>query len=374
MDYLVSKLPKTETTIFSVVAALTNEYQAVNLAQGFPDFGIDDYLIERITFYMKEGFNQYAPMPGVKILRERLAQKYLEEYQVPVNPETEVTITCGATEACFTVISSLVHAGDEVIVIEPAFDCYVPVIELCGGIPKYIKTSYPHFDIPWHEVEQAISSKTKLIIVNSPHNPTGKLFSEADVHALRSIVARHGIYVLSDEVYEHMVFDNQKHLTLAAYDDLKMKTFVVGSFGKTYHATGFRLGYCVAHASLTKEFRKIHQFNTFSAVTPVQYGIADMLLDKSRHQSLSTFFLSLIQDSRFEFVPTKGTYFQLLSYKNIDTRNEYDMAMHAIKEHGLSSIPVSSFYHDGESQHILRFCFAKKNETLEKAAEILCKI
>lgn len=376
-----SKLPHIGTNIFTTMSGLAMQYHAVNLAQGFPDFDVPSYLIERVSHHMLSGRNQYAPMPGILPLREKLAAKYASVYGTSFDPAEEITITCGATEACFSAITAVIKAGDEVIIIEPAFDCYEPAILLNGGKPVYVKTIYPDFKIDWNKVEAAITAKTRLVILNSPHNPTGTVFTKDDVDALRLLLQRHDLLVLSDEVYEHMVFDGTRHYCLAADPFIREKTLTVGSFGKTYHATGWRLGFCAAPAHLTKEFRKVHQFNTFSAVTPIQHAVSDMLDDTDWHHNLSSFFqskrnyfLNAIKHSGFKAVPTQGTYFQLLSYAALSDKKEVEMAEWMVKEMKLASIPVSVFYHDKTEQQILRFCFAKKDETLEKAAEILCRI
>lgn len=363
------------------MSGLAAQYNAVNLAQGFPDFEVPSYLIERVTHHMISGKNQYAPMAGILSLREKLATKYASVYGTSFDPVEEITITCGATEACFSAITALIQAGDEVIIIEPAFDCYEPAIILNGGKPVFVKTIYPDFKINWNEVEAAITSKTRLLILNSPHNPTGTIFTKEDVNALREVLQRHDILVLSDEVYEHMVFDGAPHYCLAADPFIREKIVTVGSFGKTYHATGWRLGFCAAPAHLMKEFRKVHQYNTFSAVTPIQHAVSDMLDDTDWHHNLSSFFqskrnyfLNLIKHSGFKAVATKGTYFQLLSYAALSDKKEMEMAEWMVKEMKLAAIPVSVFYNDKTEQQILRFCFAKKDETLQQAAEILCKI
>lgn len=376
-----SKLPHIGTNIFTTMSGLAAQYNAVNLAQGFPDFEVPSYLIERVTHHMISGKNQYAPMAGILSLREKLATKYASVYGTSFDPVEEITITCGATEACFSAITALIQAGDEVIIIEPAFDCYEPAIILNGGKPVFVKTIYPDFKINWNEVEAAITSKTRLLILNSPHNPTGTIFTKEDVNALREVLQRHDILVLSDEVYEHMVFDGAPHYCLAADPFIREKIVTVGSFGKTYHATGWRLGFCAAPAHLMKEFRKVHQYNTFSAVTPIQHAVSDMLDDTDWHHNLSSFFqskrnyfLNLIKHSGFKAVATKGTYFQLLSYAALSDKKEMEMAEWMVKEMKLAAIPVSVFYNDKTEQQILRFCFAKKDETLQQAAEILCKI
>ena len=376
-----SKLPHIGTNIFTTMSGLAVQYNAVNLAQGFPDFDVPSYLVERVSHHMLSGKNQYAPMAGILSLREKLATKYASVYGMPFDPVEEITITCGATEACFSAITALIKAGDEVIIVEPAFDCYEPAIILNGGKPVFVKTIYPDFKINWNEVEAAITPHTRLLILNSPHNPTGTIFTKEDVNALRDVLQRHDLLVLSDEVYEHMVFDGAHHHCLAADPFIRERTLTIGSFGKTYHATGWRLGFCAAPAHLMKEFRKVHQYNTFSAVTPIQHAVSDMLDDTDWHHNLSSFFqskrnyfLNAIKHSGFKSIATQGTYFQLLSYASVSDKKETDMAQWMVKEMKLAAIPVSVFYHDKTDQQILRFCFAKKDETLQQAAEILCKI
>ncbi|HSZ72388.1 MAG TPA: methionine aminotransferase [Cytophagaceae bacterium] len=382
VDLHLSKLPHTGTNIFTTMSGLAVEHNAVNLAQGFPDFDVPSYLIDRMMHHMQSGKNQYAPMPGILSLREKLSIKYASVYGIDFDPADEITITCGATEACFSVITAMIKTGDEVIIIEPAFDCYEPAILLNGGNPVFVKTTYPDFKINWNKIEEAITPQTRLLILNSPHNPTGTIFTKDDVVALRELLHRyHQVFVLSDEVYEHMVFDGEHHHCLAADEFIKNRTFTVGSFGKTYHATGWRLGFCAAPKYLTKEFRKVHQFNTFSAVTPIQHAVSDMLDDTDWHHNLSSFFqskrnyfLNAIKHSKFKGIPTQGTYFQLLSYAAVSDKTEIEMANWLVKEMKLAAIPISVFYRDKTEQQILRFCFAKKEETLEQAAEILCKI
>jgi methionine aminotransferase len=376
-----SKLPHIGTTIFTVMSHLANEHKALNMAQGFPDFSCSEKLISLVHRFMKEGCNQYAPMPGVLALREKISEKTQELYQTYYHPDSEITVTCGATEACFLVISALVEPGDEVLILEPAFDVYAPVIELNGGKAVYVKMEYPEFSINWKKVKEKFSSKTKLIILNSPHNPTGAVISKDDLEELSKLVEGTDTYILSDEVYEHIVFDNIPHSSILYRPELKDRTFVVSSFGKTFHITGWRIGYCLASKSLTTELRKIHQFNTFSTATPMQFALAEFLKDKSEYLDLPSFyqkkrdlFLELIKESRFEVVPSKGTYFQLLSFKNITEEKDTDFAIRLTRKNGIASIPVSVFYNDRTDHKVLRFCFAKENKTLEKAAEILCRI
>ena len=376
-----SKLPHIGTTIFTTMSQLAMEHQALNLAQGFPDFSCSPRLVELVSQYMKEGFNQYAPMPGVLKLREKISEKTFELYGASYDPATEITVTCGATEACYTAISTLINSGDEVIILEPSFDVYAPVIELYGGKSVYVEMDFPEFKINWDKVKQHITKATKLIIINSPHNPTGSVISDKDWEELYTIVKDTDIFILSDEVYEHIVFDKVEHASILRKPEFRERTLVVSSFGKTFHTTGWRLGYCLGPAEISKEFRKIHQYNTFSASTPMQYAVAEFLSDKAQYLELSDFyqkkrdlFVELIKASRFEIIPSKGTYFQLLSYRNISDEKDTDFAARLTKEHKIASIPISVFYHKQVDNKVLRFCFAKEDKTLEKAAEILCRI
>ncbi len=376
-----SKLPTTGTTIFTVMSQLAQEHNAINLAQGFPDFDTSEELISLVNKYMLKGFNQYAPMPGILPLREKISHKTSLLYGYTPDPETEVTLTCGATEACYVAITAVVKPGDEVIVFEPAFDCYVSAIELCGAKPVFVSMRYPHYSIDWQEVRELINKKTRLIILNSPHNPTGSVISIHDIHELESILTGNAIFLLSDEVYEHMIYDKHVHESVLKYEAIRSKSFVISSLGKTFHCTGWRIGYCIAPPYLTKEFRKVHQYNTFSVHTPTQYAVAEFLENKESYLHLPLFFqnkrdkfIKLLSKSRFELFPASGSYFQLASYKNISEEKDVDFASRITKEFKVATIPVSVFYHDKRDEHVIRFCFAKKEETLEKAAEILCKI
>jgi methionine aminotransferase len=379
---LLSKLPDIGTNIFSTMSALAQQYKAVNLAQGFPDFAPSEELIELVHDYMLKGFNQYAPLAGVRPLVVNLSEKTSTLYGAQYNPDTEITITCGATEACYTALTSILHAGDEVIIPEPCFDVYLPAIELSKAKAVFVPLTFPDFSYDWERIRSKISARTKLIIINSPHNPTGSVITENDIAALQQIVEEYpGIYVLSDEVYEHIVFDGKKHLSIASNAVLKNRAFVIGSFGKTYHVTGWRLGYCLAPAAMMTEFKKVHQYNTFSPVAPMQFAVADFMKKTEEYESLPSFFqkkrdlfLNCIKESRWEIIPSSGTYFQMLSYKHISDENDLDFAARLTREFGLASIPVSVFYNDKTDHKLLRFCIAKKEETLLKAAEILCKI
>ncbi len=376
-----SKLPNLGTTIFTTMSALAAEHGALNLSQGFPNFAADSELLRLLGEYSANGFNQYAPMTGVRELREQLSLKTKKLYGVDYDSETEVTITSGATEAIFAAFAATVSAGDEVIVFEPAYDSYLPAIELCGGIPVYITLHYPHFEIDWDLVKSKISPKTKLIIVNTPHNPTGSVFSENDLNELAKIVAERDIYLIGDEVYEHIIFDGRSHHSLCTNSVLKAKSFICGSFGKTFHITGWKIGYCLAPKELSVEFRKIHQYLTFSTFTPAQYALAKYLENKNNYLSIPGFyqrkrdvFLDSISKSRFEFIPSKGSFFQNVSYRNITAANDAEYAIQLTKTIGVASIPISVFYHQKLDQKALRFCFAKDDETLKKAGEILSKL
>ncbi len=378
---LKSKLPDVGVTIFTKMTALANEYNAINLSQGFPDFETDPELTDLVYKYMKKGFNQYAPMQGVMLLRERIAEKALKLYKAPYDPCTEITVTSGATEALFAAIAAVVNKGDEVIVFEPAFDSYVPAILLSGGIPKYIKMKPPDYIIDWNEVKDAVSDKTRLMILNSPHNPTGSVLSKDDISSLREIIRETEIFIVSDEVYEHIIFDGITHESMAGYPDLASRSFVISSFGKTYHTTGWKVGYCLAPKTLSAEFQKVHQFLTFSTNTPVQHAYAEFLENEKAYLELGGFyqkkrdkFISLLKNSRFNPVPCRGTYFQMLDYSSISDEPDTHFAKRLTTEYGVASIPPSVFYHENDDHRALRFCFAKKNETLEKAAEKLCGI
>lgn len=376
-----SKLPQTETSIFAVMSGLAAEHKAINLSQGFPDFNISTELIKLVNKYMRKGFNQYAPMTGIPELRKAISQKVKSIYKVNYDPLTEINITAGATQALFTAISAIIKEDDEVIVFEPAYDSYVPVVKLNGGIVKYSKLQAPEYTIDWEEIQKMISGRTKMIIINTPHNPTGSILSANDMLNLEKITQDTDITILSDEVYEHLIFDKIKHESVCSYPGLAERSFVIGSFGKTFHATGWKMGYCLAPENLMAEFRKVHQFIVFACNTPVQYAIAEFLQDKENYNKLSNFyqekrdyFIELIKDSRFKVTPAKGTYFQLLDYSEISDEDEIDFAIRLTKDYRIASIPVSVFYHKPEENRSLRFCFAKKEQTLEKAAKILCKI
>ncbi len=378
---ITNKMPKVETTIFSRLAKLAAEHNAVNLAQGYPDFNSSESLIKLVNQYMKKGFNQYAPMPGAIELREKIAEKTEELYGLSYHPETEITITAGALEAIQGAITALVKEGDEVIVFEPSFDSYHPMVELAGGkvIPLKLKT--PGFYIDWEEVKKMVNRKTRMIIINSPHNPSGATLSLQDLNKLEELTRNSDIVVLSDEVYEHIVFDGHQHKSVALCPELASRSFIVSSLGKTLHVTGWRIGYCMAPKRLMAEFRKVHQFTVFSCNHAIQLAIADHLADKSSYLELSrmyqekrNYFHNLITYSRFKTSPVKGAIFQLLDYSGISDEKDTDFAIRLIKEYGIASVPLSAFYSNLTDNKILRFCFAKRNDTLEKAAEILSSI
>lgn len=378
---IISKLPGVETSIFAVMSGLANQHKAINLSQGFPDFPVSEKLISSIHKKMKAGLNQYAPMPGVAEFREQIAAKAFKTYGIEYNVDTEVTVTAGATQALFTAIAAFIREEDEVIIFEPAYDSYGPAVRLNGGVVKYSQLRLPDYHIDWQEVARMITHRTKMIIINTPHNPSGSILSKEDMLQLQRITKNTDIIILSDEVYEHIIFDGKKHESVCAYPELAERSIVVGSFGKTFHATGWKMGFVLAPENLMKEFRKAHQFNVFAVNTPIQYALADYMKDPENYlhlgefyQQKRDFFTERVKDSRFKIIPSFGTYFQLLDYSAISEEKEMDFATRLITEFGLASIPVSAFYQKKEDNKILRFCFAKSEETIEKAAEILCKI
>ncbi len=380
---IVSKLPKVGTTIFTVMSALASEKGAVNLGQGFPDFNCDPVLVDAVTAAMKSGQNQYPPMAGVPQLRQAIADKIETLHQHRYDAASEITVTAGATQGILTSILCAVHAGDEVIVIEPAYDCYVPAIELAGGIPVFVQMniSSAGYSVPWDKVAAAVTSKTRLIMVNSPHNPTGSILRKSDVDALADIVRGTDILVLADEVYEHMVYDGQYHESLCRHPELAARTFVNSSFGKTYHVTGWKVGFVAAPAALTAEFRKVHQFNVFTVNTPVQYGLADYMNNPAPYVELPAFyqrkrdlFRSGLANTRFKLLPSEGTYFQCVEYGAISDLPEAEFSTWLTSEIGVAAIPVSAFYNTPKESGIVRFCFAKKDETLKLALARLSKL
>jgi len=376
-----SRLPKAGTSIFAVMSGLANEVGAINLSQGFPDFPISMDLVNLVNGYMHKGFNQYAPMPGVPALREAIAQKALDTFGLQYDPASEITVTAGATEAIYCVITAMIHPGDEAIVIEPAYDSYAPAVLLSGGVVRYSSLQIPSYTINWPEVRSLINNRTKLILINTPHNPTGSVLTAADLVELEHVTHGTNIVVLSDEVYEHLIFDGIRHESVCYYPELAARSFVIGSFGKTFHTTGWKTGFIMAPAVLMAEVRKVHQFVVFASNTPIQYAVADYIKNKDNYLHLPSFyqqkrdlFAGLIKESKFRIIPSYGTYFQLLDYSAISDENEMDFAVRITKEYGVASVPVSPFYHDKQDNKVLRFCFAKTEETLVKAAEILCSI
>jgi methionine transaminase len=377
---LHSKLPNVGTTIFATMSALAAEYKAVNLGQGFPDFQMNEELVELVTKAMKNGFNQYAPMPGWMPLREAIAEKAHFLYGANVNPDSEVTITPGGTYAIYSALTAILHPGDEVIMFEPAYDSYIPNIEVNGGVAVRLPLVYPDYHIDWNAVRAAITPRTRAIFINSPHNPTGAVIGPNDIEELRKIVAGTNILIISDEVYEHLIFDNIPHQSILRYPDLLERSFICFSFGKVYNCTGWKLGYCIAPASLMKEFRKIHQFNAFCCFTPTQVALAEFLKNREAYLGLSSqmqekrdYFIELMKATRFELLTSHGSYFIGAKYNRISDEGDMDFAIRLTKEAGVTTIPVSAFYSNGKDDKVLRFCFSKKRETLEQAVERLVK-
>jgi methionine transaminase len=375
---LISRLPDVGTSIFTVMSRMATEHGAINLSQGFPDFPVSQELIELIYANLKDGHNQYAPMPGVPALRKVIAETIEKTYQRPTDPETEVTITAGGTEALFSAIAALIQKDDEVIVFDPSYDSYNPAIRLNGGVPVHINLQAPDFTIPWDEVRASITPRTKMIIVNTPHNPCGMVCSESDLKVLEGLAVKHNLIVLGDEVYECIIFDGLLHQSVLKYPALRSRSVAVFSFGKTFHATGWKIGYAVAPEHITREIRKTHQFITFSVNTPIQIALAQYMTNPENYLQLGKFyqrkrdfFLEQIKGSSWQVLPCSGSYFQLLSYKNISQKPDMEMAEWMTKERKLASVPVSAFYRDGTDQKLLRFCFAKNESTLTKAGKIL---
>ncbi len=378
---IITKLPQTGTSIFAVMSQLANEHNAVNLSQGFPDFPISEELINLVNHFMKEGYNQYAPMPGVADLRKQISLMFEKNHGASYDAEKEITITAGATQAIYTAISAFITKDDEVIIFEPAYDSYAPSVTVNGGLVKYAPLQYPDYSINWDELPRMISSNTKMIIINSPHNPTGSIIGKEDMERLEILLKGRDIILLSDEVYEHLIFDGLEHQSASRFPELASKSIIIGSFGKTFHTTGWKTGFVLAPENIMKEFRKVHQFVVFAVNTPIQYAVAEYLKNPDNYKSLSSFyqqkrdyFISAISGSKFKALPCKGTYFQLLDYSAISDLPEMEMATKLVKDHGIAAVPVSPFYRTKENNHTLRFCFAKKESTLKNAADILCKI
>ena len=382
MHYPDSKLPQVGTTIFTRMSALAQAHQAINLSQGFPDFDGPEALLSRVDYHIRQGANQYAPMSGVPGLRQAIADKVKRCYGRQVDADTEVTVTSGATEALFAAIAAVVRPGDEVLVFDPAYDSYDPAIALNGGSAIHIPLQPPGFAIDWARVSAAITPRTRMIILNTPHNPTGQVLSASDLDALSALVAGTDILLLADEVYEHIVFDGAEHQSINRYPALAERSFVVSSFGKTYHTTGWKIGYCVAPAPLTAELRKVHQYLTFSTSTPMQLALADYLnADPQHDQALPGFyqakrdrFNEQMASSRFHFTPAAGTYFQVMDYSAISDLPDTEFVLWLIEHAGVAAIPLSVFYQTPPEMRLVRFCFAKNEATLDEAAERLCRI
>ncbi len=378
---LQSRLPNVGTTIFTVMSALAAEKKAVNLGQGFPDFDCDPQLVDAVSQAMRQGHNQYPPMPGLPVLREAIAAKMAALYGHAYNPGTEITITAGATQAILTVILAVVHPGDEVLVLEPCYDSYVPNIDLAGGKPVRVPLTPGTFRPDFEKIAAAITPRTRTIIVNSPHNPSGTVWTAAELRQLEQLLAPTNILLISDEVYEHMVFDGQKHQSAAMFPGLAERAFVVSSFGKTYHVTGWKVGYVAAPAALMQEFRKVHQFNVFTVNTPVQHGLAAYMAHQDAYLALPDFyqqkrdlFRAGLKNSKFRLLPCEGTYFQCVDTSAVNDLGEADFCKWLTSERGVAAIPLSAFYGDGFDQRVVRFCFAKKTETLQLALEKLQRL
>lgn len=376
-----SKLPDVQNTVFSVMSQLAVEHNAINLGQGFPDFEMSPELIELVSKAMISGLNQYAPQAGLPLLRERLAEKIWNLYNSEINPETDITITPGGTYAIYTALTTILQPGDEVIVFEPAYDSYIPNIEINGAIPVLIPLTFPGYSIPWDVVRRKITPKTKMIMINSPHNPTGSVLSVDDLEQLQQVVENTNIFIVSDEVYEHLIFDDLNHQSILRHSDLLERSFVCFSFGKTYHCTGWKLGYCVSTSALMKEFRKVHQYNCFSVNTPAQAALAEYLNNKDSYLQLGPFvqkkrdyFQNLMSATPFVPIASHGSYFQCYDYRKVSDESDKNFAIRLTKEYGVTAIPVSSFYKNTKDDKVIRFCFCKKEETLEKAVERLLHV
>ena len=372
------KLPNITSSIFAVMSKMANDYGAINLSQGFPDFNCSEELIDLFHKYSLGGYNQYAPMAGVLLLKEMISDKINELYSKRYNPENEITITSGATQALFTAITAVVSPGDEVIIFEPAYDSYAPVVQINGGIPVFIPLDNKDFSIDWQRVKDSLTNKTKLIIINSPHNPTGSVISIDDIHKFEEIVRDKVLYIISDEVYEHIIFDGIKHVSISESEELSHKAFVISSFGKTFHTTGWKVGYCSAPERLTTEFRKVHQFVVFAVNTPAQYAFAEYMKDKDHYMNLNNFYqqkrdilLNALEGSRFKFTPATGTYFQLFDYSDISDLDDMAFTRYLAKKVHVAAIPLSPFYSGVNNDKIIRLCFAKRDEVLLKAAELI---
>ena len=377
----LSKLSNVGTTIFSQMTQLANENEAINLSQGFPDFMPDSELLDLVDHFIKKGFNQYAPMGGMIALKEEIARKIENSHQAVYHPDSEITVTAGGTQAIFTAIATFVKKDDEVIIFEPAYDCYEPTVKLVDGIVKRFEMKAPDYEIDWNAVKSLVSEKTKMIILNNPNNPSGKILKENDFQELIKIVEGTSILILSDEVYENIVFDGKKHVSICQYPELKNRSLLVASFGKLFHVTGWKVGYCAAPKYMTPEFRKVHQFNVFSVNTPIQMALSEYMKNDDHYNHLSQFFQEKrdflrqgLATTSFELLDCEGTYFQALKYDKISDKNDFDFANELTINHKVASVPFSSFYKNKLNEHVIRLCFAKKQETLEKAIENLSKL
>lgn len=378
---ITPKLPALGDTIFTTMSALANQHKAINLGQGFPDFSMSEELVELVNKAMKSGFNQYTHSNGYPILRENLAHKVEKLYQNKINADAEITITPGATYAIYTALTAILQAGDEVIVFEPAYDCYHPTIALNGAKSIIVELQAPSFSIPWNEVNEKINSKTKAIIINTPHNPTGYVWTKEDMLMLQECTNNKNIFIISDEVYEHLIFEDKQHESVLKYPALYSKSFVCFSFGKTYHCTGWKIGYVIAPPFISKEFRAIHQFNAFSVDTPKQVALSEYIKNEQAYLQLGKsiqlkrdYFADLMAQTPFVRIPSYGSYFECYSYKNISKESDKEFAIRLVKEYGVASIPVSAFYKSGKDEQLIRFCFAKKESTLESAAKKLANL
>ncbi|ASW73273.1 aminotransferase [Chryseobacterium piperi] len=377
----LSKLSDIGTTIFSQMTQLANENQAINLSQGFPDFMADTELLDYAGDFIKKGVNQYAPLGGIISLKEEIARKIENSHQAIYHPESEITVTAGGTQAIFTAIATFIKKDDEVIIFEPAYDCYEPTVELFGGIVKRFEMKAPDYNIDWNTVKGLVTDKTKMIILNNPNNPSGKILKENDIQELIKLVKDTPILILSDEVYENIVFDGKQHLSLCKYPELKERTLLVASFGKLFHVTGWKVGYCAAPKALTDEFRKVHQFNVFCVNTPIQLALGEYMKNEDHYNHLNEFFQKKrdflregLKNTSFELLDCEGTYFQALKYSKISDKNDFEFAHELTVTHKVASVPFSSFYKNKLNEHVIRLCFAKKEETLEKAIENLSKL
>ena len=377
-----SKLPNLGISIFSQMSGLANKFSAINLSQGFPEFDTPEYLKAQLSQYVTQGANQYSPSSGVPKLQQQIAALVQRKYAAQIDGTSQVTVTSGATEALFVAIQTIVREGDDVIVFDPAYDSYQPAIELAGGKSVHVALAAPDYAINWQTVNQAITANTRAIIINTPHNPSGKVLKQQDINELKKLVSAHNLYVISDEVYEHITFDQQPHLSVLGDEKLLAKSFVISSFGKTFHSTGWKMGYCIAPADLSEEFRKIHQYVTFSSFTPAQHALADMLEQHADHiDQLSDFYQhkrdvlsNALQNSRFSILPSEGTYFLLLDYSDVSDLNDVEFCQWLVEQAGVAAIPLSVFYQQPNNDKVIRLCFAKNDQTLMEAAQILCQL